>query len=331
MFESANFNGTSIRKTAIALGMRTDASSKFEKGLDQAYRKNRKDIQVPGFRKGKAPRKIVEAMYGESVFYEDAINDVASEAYFFAVKEKELNVVANPSIEDAKVEDDKSLTLVFDIALYPEISVEAGKDDTVTSYNVTVSAKEKSGMKENLRKYYEEQKEEKTDEDLDKEVSERLGAEYKNEAEWKLTSDIRKYFVEKADVKLPEAFLKRWLAVNNEKMEAEELDRQFPGFLEDFRWQLVRSAFMKKYGFKIEQADLEDAARAYVTYQYAMYGMGNVPEDIINNSAAQMLSDRSQTDRLAEQVEDRKVMEQLRKDITIATKKISSEKFRELK
>ena len=297
-----------------------------------AERKRTADFK--GFRKGMVPESLIRRVYGDQILAE-SVNQVISKGLQDFIEENALNVLGEPlgSENQPEVEwkDGNDFTFLFDIALYPEISVEAGKDDTVTSYNVTVSAKEKSGMKENLRKYYEEQKEEKTDEDLDKEVSERLGAEYKNEAEWKLTSDIRKYFVEKADVKLPEAFLKRWLAVNNEKMEAEELDRQFPGFLEDFRWQLVRSAFMKKYGFKIEQADLEDAARAYVTYQYAMYGMGNVPEDIINNSAAQMLSDRSQTDRLAEQVEDRKVMEQLRKDITIATKKISSEKFRELK
>ena len=62
-------------------------------------------------------------MYGESVFYEDAINEVAPEAYFFSVKEKELKVVADPSIEDAKVEDDKSLTLKFNAVLYPEVEL----------------------------------------------------------------------------------------------------------------------------------------------------------------------------------------------------------------
>ena len=95
----------------------------FEAALVKVFNKNKKSIQIPGFRKGKAPRKIVEAMYGESVFYEDAINEVAPEAYFFSVKEKELKVVADPSIEDAKVEDDKSLTLRFNAVLYPEVEL----------------------------------------------------------------------------------------------------------------------------------------------------------------------------------------------------------------
>ena len=297
-----------------------------------AERKRTADFK--GFRKGMVPESLIRRVYGDQILAE-SVNQVISKGLQDFIEENKLNVLGEPlgSENQPEVEwkDGNDFTFLFDIALYPEVSVEAGKDDTVTSYNVTVSAKEKNGMKENLKKYYEEQKQEKSDEDIDKEVSDRLSAEYKNEAEWKLTSDIRKYFVEKANVQLPEAFLKRWLAVNNEKVEKEELEKQFPGFLEDFRWQLVRGAFMKKYDFKIEQADLEDAARAYVTYQYAMYGMGNVPEDIIKSSAEQMLTDRSQLNRLIEQVEDRKVMDRLRSEITIASKKISSEKFHELK
>ncbi len=95
----------------------------FEAAVVKAFNKNRKSIQIPGFRKGKAPRKIIEAMYGEGVFHEEAINDLAPEAYYFAVKEKELKVVASPSIEDAKVEDDKSLTLEINAVLYPEVEL----------------------------------------------------------------------------------------------------------------------------------------------------------------------------------------------------------------
>lgn len=95
----------------------------FEAAVVKVFNRNRKSIQIPGFRKGKAPRKIVEAMYGEGVFHEEAINDLAPEAYYFAVKEKELKVVASPSIEDAKVEEDKSLTLAINAVLYPEVEL----------------------------------------------------------------------------------------------------------------------------------------------------------------------------------------------------------------
>jgi trigger factor len=99
------------------------SAEEFDKAVNKVYNKNKKDIFIPGFRKGKAPRKIVENLYGTSVFHEEAINDVAPEAYMFAVREKELKVVASPSIESVKVEEDKSLTLVINAVLNPEVEL----------------------------------------------------------------------------------------------------------------------------------------------------------------------------------------------------------------
>ena len=118
------------------------AADEFEAAVVKAYQKNRKNIQLPGFRKGKAPRKVIEAMYGEGVFHEDAINDLAPEAYFFAVREKELKPVATPSIQDAKVEEDKSLTLVFNVVLYPEVELGEYKGLSAVRKEVTVDPAE---------------------------------------------------------------------------------------------------------------------------------------------------------------------------------------------
>ena len=85
-------------------------------------------------------------------------------------------------------------------------------------------------MKESYKKYYEEKEEKKSDEEIDKEITERLTAEYENQSEWRLNSDIRKHFVKKAAVELPEAFLKRWLAASNEEVKSEELEKEFPAF-----------------------------------------------------------------------------------------------------
>jgi hypothetical protein len=294
----------------------------------------RKTADFKGFRKGMVPESLVRRVYGDQILAE-SVNEVISKGLQDFIEENKLNVLGEPlgSENQPEVEwkDGNDFTFVFDIATYPEFEVSAGKEDTIAKYTISATAKEKADMLKNLKKYYEEKKEEKSDEDIDKEVTERLSAEYKSEADWRLNADIRKYFVEKAAVALPEAFLKRWLSESNKEVKPEQFEQEFPRFLEDFRWQLVRGAFMKLWGFKIEKADLEDAAKAYVTYQYAMYGMGNVPEDIINNSVQQMMNDSKQIDRLAEQVEDNKVISKLKEEITIASKKITSEKFRELK
>ena len=163
-------------------------------------------------------------------------------------------------------------------------------------------------------------------------VVERIRANHTQEANYRFAADVRKYFVDKANIELPEAFLKRWLVYANEgKYSVEDVEKEFPGFVEDFKWQLTRGYLMQKLGLKVEKADIEQAAESYVAYQYAMYGMGNVPQDLIKSSARNVLEDENQVRRLEEQVEDNKTIGTLREKVSLQTKKISEEKFRALK
>ena len=97
--------------------------AEFEKAVNAAYLKSRKNINIPGFRKGKAPRQVIEGMYGRDVFYQDAMDEVAPEAYAFAVKEKELRVVGQPRITDVNVTDDRAVEFTFDVSLYPKVTL----------------------------------------------------------------------------------------------------------------------------------------------------------------------------------------------------------------
>ena len=163
-------------------------------------------------------------------------------------------------------------------------------------------------------------------------VEERIRAGHTQEANYRFGNDVRKYFVEKAAIVLPEAFLKRWLVhANDGKYTAEDVEKEFPGFAEDFKWQLTRGYLMQKLGLKVEKKDIEEAAENYVAYQYAMYGMGNVPQDLIKSSARNVLEDENQVRRLEEQVEDNKTIAALREKVSVQTKKISEEKFHALK
>jgi len=172
----------------------------------------------------------------------------------------------------------------------------------------------------------------KSSEEFDAKIAERLQANYKQEADYRLSQDIRKYFVDKADIQLPEAFLKRWLYENNkEKFTMEDIEKDFEGFLKDFRWQLVRGTFMKDFDLKVDDKDMLEAARSYAAYQYAMYGMGGVPQELIDSAAQQVLSDERQSRNIEEGVENEKVIAALKEKITLSNKKISEEKFRALK
>ena len=163
-------------------------------------------------------------------------------------------------------------------------------------------------------------------------VVERIRAEHTQQANYRFGNDVRKYFVDKAAIELPEAFLKRWLVYANDgKYTPEEVEKEFPAFVEDFKWQLTRGYLMGKLGLKVEKEDLQQAAESYVAYQYAMYGMGNVPQDLIKSAARNVLEDENQVRRLEEQVEDNKTISAVREKVTVQTKKISEDKFRALK
>ena len=170
-----------------------------------------------------------------------------------------------------------------------------------------------------------------TPEQFEEKVVERIKASHEQEANYRFGTDVRKYFVEKAKLELPEAFLKRWLVYANDgKFTPEQVEKELPAFLEDFKWQLVRGYIMQKFNLKVSQADIQAAAESYVAYQYAMYGMAGVPENIIKSSAENMLQDKNQYRRLEEQCEDNIAIAKVREEVTLQTKKISQEKFNEL-
>lgn len=168
-------------------------------------------------------------------------------------------------------------------------------------------------------------------EEFDKAVTARLEENYKQESDYKLSKDLREYLVKKADIKLPEEFLKRWLFnINDGKFSKEEIEKEAPAFFEDFRWQMVRGYIMQKFDLKIEEKDVHEAAQAYVAYQYASYGMGNVPEAILKDSVARVLQDENTSRRIVENVEATKVIEAVKGAVTLKAEKVSVEDFRAL-
>ncbi|MCR4843431.1 MAG: hypothetical protein K5843_00385 [Bacteroidales bacterium] len=170
-----------------------------------------------------------------------------------------------------------------------------------------------------------------TPEQFEEKVTERIKASHEQDANYRFGADVRKYFVEKAAVELPEAFLKRWLVYANEgKFTAEQVEKEFPAFIEDFKWQLVRGYLMQKFGLKVTKEDILAAAKSFVAYQYAMYGMAGVPQNLIDSSAENMLQDQNQYRRLEEQCEDNIAIAKVREEVTLSNKKISMEKFKEL-
>ena len=98
-------------------------AAEFEAAVQKAYQKNKGSINIPGFRKGKAPRAIVEGMYGPEVFYQDALDELAQPAFEFGMNESGLRMVGAPAIDDVKVTGERTAAYSFKITLYPEVTL----------------------------------------------------------------------------------------------------------------------------------------------------------------------------------------------------------------
>jgi len=171
----------------------------------------------------------------------------------------------------------------------------------------------------------------KTEAEFDAKIEERIRAEYAQEADFRFSKDARKFLVEKADLTIAEKFLKRWVYVVNEgKFTMEDIEKEWDLFIADYKWQMVRSYLMEKYNVKIEEADLLASAKGFAAYQFAMYGMNNVPEEQLEAFAKNILSQEEQGRRILDQVENEKTVAAVREVVTLKKKKISVEKFREL-
>ena len=172
----------------------------------------------------------------------------------------------------------------------------------------------------------------KTEEEFDAKIEERLRAEYAQEADFRFSKDAKAYLLEKANVQIAEKFLKRWVYVVNEgKFTMEDIEKDWELFIVDYKWQMVRNYLMNKYEVKVEEADLLASAKGFAAYQFAMYGMNNVPDEQLESFAKNILSQEEQGRRILDQVENEKTFAAVREVVSLKKKKISVEKFRELK
>ena len=132
-------------------------AAEFEAAVNGAYLKNKHSINIPGFRKGKAPRAVVEGMYGAEVFYQDAMDDLAPKAFEQGVTENDVKFVGAPSIVDVNVTDDKTVAYTFSVTLYPEVTLGQYKGLSAERYPAEVDEDEigyelEAARKRNSRK-----------------------------------------------------------------------------------------------------------------------------------------------------------------------------------
>lgn len=127
------------------------SAEEFEAAMKKAYNKNKNRINVPGFRKGKAPQAMIEKMYGAGIFYEDAANIIIPEAYEKAAEESGLDIVSQPEIDVTQIEKGKSFIFTAEVAVKPEVTLGEYKGIEVEKMDVSVSDEELSAELDRVR------------------------------------------------------------------------------------------------------------------------------------------------------------------------------------
>lgn len=162
---------------------------------------------------------------------------------------------------------------------------------------------------------------------LDEDIKQNL----KGDSERKLYTDVRDKLIEKFKIELPKEFLVRWLvAINEGKFTQEQIEKDFPHFEKDLKWQLIRDKIAQEQEFKVEQEELVRMAKGYIMNQMMQYGMGQLPEEFIDKYANDLIEKKEERRKMAEQVLEGKVMGWIKEAIKLEEKEVSFEEFKEM-
>jgi len=165
-------------------------------------------------------------------------------------------------------------------------------------------------------------------EGLDKYIEEQITADLTRESDYLFTAQVREYLLGKAALKMPEGFLKKWLfTINEGKFSMEEIEKDFAGFIKMMSWNLIQKHYADLFKIEVSQDEALSEAKALTQMQFAQYGMGAVPEDMLASYAQNMLGNKEEASKIYEKLRESKVVEAVRKQIKVSTKSVSAEEF----
>ncbi len=169
------------------------------------------------------------------------------------------------------------------------------------------------------------------EEELDKFIDEEIERELKRECDFMFANQMRKFIIEKAGLQMPEEFLKRWLYVINEgKFSREEIEKDFPAFINMFTWNYLQKHFITEGDIKVTPEEAKAEAMSFAQMQFAQYGMPSAPADMLEGFAKQIMDNKEQLQKIYEKLFEEKVVEYLRGKIKVAEKAISADDFAKL-
>ena len=167
-----------------------------------------------------------------------------------------------------------------------------------------------------------------SEEELDKFIDEEIEKELKRECDFMFVNAVRNFIIEKANIQMPEEFLKRWLYVINEgKFTKEDIEKDFDAFLKMFTWNYLQKHFITEGELKVSQEEAKAEAMQFAAMQFAQYGMPSAPQDMLENFAKQIMDNKEQLQKIYEKLYEEKVVEYIRGKVKVTEKAISADEF----
>lgn len=197
------------------------------------------------------------------------------------------------------------------------------------SYTITEILKyEKAELNEELfKRLYGAETEIKDVEEFKSKIREDLAKNLVYSSDHKFALDVRDNLMEKANVQLPEAFLKRWLITVNKELTVEQVENEFAYFIEDLKWQLIKDSIVKQNDLKVTKEEVDLFAKQMARAQYNQYGIFDIPEEQLESFAKMILEKQEEAERIYKKLFEDKVIGAVKEKITLNTSEISQEEF----
>ena len=166
----------------------------------------------------------------------------------------------------------------------------------------------------------------KSADEFEKFIDAQIAKEMKQESDYIFGSQLRDFVIEKANITLPEDFLKRWLLVINEgKYTMEDIEKDFEGFVQMMKWSTIQKHYVKELGITVTEEDMNAEAKALAAAQFAQYGMLNIGEEMLDNYAKQILSNKQEANKVLDKLYERKVLDAIEPMVGVSKKSVSSD------
>ncbi|MBQ7631386.1 MAG: hypothetical protein IJS82_01305 [Paludibacteraceae bacterium] len=335
----------------------------YQEEVAKQLKEVRHKAQMPGFRPGMVPLGLVKKMYGKGILA-DVLNKLVGENLQKHIEENKLQILGEPlpSEDSPKIDLDheETFTFMFDIAVAPEFDAKLNGKNKLPEYTIEPTEemvnKQIEAYTNRFGEYIPEDKEKGTKAEVKpcavdaelfakvygpdapkdeagfrEKVKEDIVRSLAEETKYRFGIDAKAAILKKMEkVAFPEAFLKRWVLATNEKMTAEELEKDFPKMLEELKWHLAKDQLMKEYNINVEKEEVEAFAKRIAKMQFMQYGLMNVEDAMLANYAQEMLKNEDQLRNIVERVIEDKLYEALKGIAKIEPKTVSQEDFDKL-